>query len=298
MEPKVEEGNPNLPTVTEITRAKLRAEPRPSKKSRKQNSCPRNAGFCDMDGRLWQVVLKMETTAGAPKHISRNFYPSPPRPRNPVLVRHQGAGSYLTVGPAPVPSSLWALGFPTCKTTRLDIEPQRALPTRKCQVRVSGPFPPAPGLCAPFVPQPGCWLIRDVCFVPQLRSNSPGSWVGVWGEPEDRARPGTSIPSLILSPLALPHILSPGPEEGDSQGGSESRNQAAGAISPAKNKRQHMEGAGGSHPSSWNKQAWADETPCTLPRGFKSYFLQICNATNRLLPFKYILRCCVGLGYC
>lgn len=94
-----------------------------------------------MNGRLWQVVLKMETTAGAPKHVSRNFYPSPPRSQNPVLVRHRGAGSYLTVGPAPDPSSLWAVGFPTCKTRRLDIDPRRAPPTRKCQVRVSGPFP-------------------------------------------------------------------------------------------------------------------------------------------------------------
>lgn len=69
--------------------------------------------------------------------------------------------------------------------------------------------------------------------------------------------PGTwhLLPRPVLSLLALPNMLSPGPEAGDSQGrarglalcfsihrGSDCRNKAAGAPSLAKDNRQQVEG--------------------------------------------------------
>lgn len=140
-----------------------------------------------------------------------------------------------------VPSPLWAFCFPTCKTRWLDREPGRALPTCKCQVRGSGPFPT--GFCAPFVPQPECWLVGAGCLFPASVKSTREQGGNLVKSQQTGQGPGTW--HLLLHPvqslLALPHMPSPGPEAGDSQGrarglapcfsihrGSDCRNKAAG----------------------------------------------------------------------
>lgn len=90
--PKLERLNITFSESQKSQRVKLRVEHRKSKRSLKQISCLRNSGYRDIDGRLWQVVLKMLTTTGAPKHINGNFNSSPPRPLSTPLLRYPSAG--------------------------------------------------------------------------------------------------------------------------------------------------------------------------------------------------------------
>lgn len=109
--------------------------------------------------------------------------PTSPRPLSPAMVRHWGAREIAHCVTRGQP--FISLGFGFRHLQNKDRDTRRALPTCKYQVRVLGPFPR--GLCAPSVPQPGSWLVRDIGLVSQLQSNSPGSWVGVWAEPADWA---------------------------------------------------------------------------------------------------------------
>ena len=167
----------------------------------------------------------------------------------------------------PVPSPLWALGLPNCQMTRLDRDPRKALPTCKCQVRVSGPFPEVSLSHLSFSHRAG-WSQLWATF-PSFDGGLPGSRLGVWvsacGQGEVQA---LGIFSLVLSPLALPHMLSPGPDACGSQGG----RRGAPSLLPQLQRKCYQEQ--GSGPSSWT---WTDEKLSTLPGGFLFYFPLGCN---------------------
>lgn len=138
------------------------------------------------------------------------------------------------MGPVTGPFTSLGFGSPHLPNEKVGQRTWKSPPHLQTPSKGFGTLPR--GLPAPFVSQPQGWLVTALGQVSQLWPRSTREQGGGQGEVQ-----ALGIFCLVLSLRVLPHMLSPGPDACDSQGGakgllpcfpicrgSASRNKAAG----------------------------------------------------------------------